>query len=326
MRKIPVHIVSGFLGSGKTTFLVDLLKQKRSCEQWALIINEFGRVSVDSCTIGESVKSGEKIYELAGGCICCSASHLFRENLAKITGSGNFERIIIEPSGLGGVDLISDIISGFPVLKKMPVICMVNVFSIGEARLKINPLFNAQIRLADVILFSHCDLPEADQQKEKLLYEFQKRFPGKKYWLKTGICVEDFLLNLEISRESGDGTVYRPALHEKSTAYSEKTFTFDPEICFHTGLLDEILSGFPSVIRAKGHIRTNDGWKLVNFTRSEFNTENCTAKNLNELVIIFETSGTIDHFEIAIRKLAERPKKKKDGKIQNLPATHWQDT
>ena len=98
MEKIPVNIISGFLGSGKTTAIIKLLKEKTASEKWAVIINEFGKISIDGQTLRSSSDAGS-VFDIAGGCICCSAKGHFQENLEKIIQSGNFSRIIVEPSG-----------------------------------------------------------------------------------------------------------------------------------------------------------------------------------------------------------------------------------
>jgi G3E family GTPase len=58
MEKIPVNIITGFLGAGKTTAIIHLLNQKLSDEQWAVIINEFGKISIDSQTLKSSTVKG----------------------------------------------------------------------------------------------------------------------------------------------------------------------------------------------------------------------------------------------------------------------------
>ena len=78
-KKIPVIVVSGFLGSGKTTFLRYLLKE--SNKKFGLIINEFGDVGID----GDLIKSCDKcdeseddcVIELNNGCLCCTVQDDF---------------------------------------------------------------------------------------------------------------------------------------------------------------------------------------------------------------------------------------------------------
>lgn len=126
MGKIPVNIISGFLGSGKTTAIIKLLGHKNAGEQWAIIVNEFGKISIDCQTLSSSSPGGT-VYDISGGCICCSANGYFQENLEKIVRLGKYVRIIIEPSELGGIDMVSEIVVASPDLRLMPVICLVDI-------------------------------------------------------------------------------------------------------------------------------------------------------------------------------------------------------
>lgn len=178
MKKIPVNIISGFLGSGKTTAIIQLLSQKSDDVQWAVIINEFGKVSID----GQTLKSGSEagtVYEISGGCICCSANGYFRENLEQIIQSGNYSRIIVEPSGLGGIDMVSEIVSTNTDLQLMPVICLVDILGIENPRLQLNPIYRMQISTSSMIAFSKCDLIDVVNE-ELLINLFKSIFPEKK--------------------------------------------------------------------------------------------------------------------------------------------------
>ena len=102
-KKIPVIIVSGFLGSGKTTFLRYLLK--KSNKKFGLIINEFGDVGID----GDLIKSCDKcdeneddcVIELNNGCLCCTVKDDFVPSIkALLEYNPSIESIIIETSGL----------------------------------------------------------------------------------------------------------------------------------------------------------------------------------------------------------------------------------
>ena len=88
MNSIPVNIISGFLGSGKTTAIINLLRQKTTDEQWAVIINEFGKISIDSQTLRSITSDTGTVFDISGGCICCSARGYFQENLEKIINNG----------------------------------------------------------------------------------------------------------------------------------------------------------------------------------------------------------------------------------------------
>src|SRR4051794_1452498 len=99
--KVPVTIITGFLGSGKTTLIRHIL-QNAGGRRLALIINEFGDVGVD----GEILKScgacpEDNVIELANGCICCTVADDFAPAIiALLKRDPRPEHIIIETSGL----------------------------------------------------------------------------------------------------------------------------------------------------------------------------------------------------------------------------------
>src|SRR6202044_359570 len=99
MAKIPVTIVTGFLGSGKTTLIRHVLEHAMG-RRLALIINEFGDVGVDGAIL-QSCCPEENIVELANGCLCCTVADEFVPALDVILSRvPAVEHIVIETSGL----------------------------------------------------------------------------------------------------------------------------------------------------------------------------------------------------------------------------------
>ncbi|HCC96124.1 MAG TPA: cobalamin biosynthesis protein CobW, partial [Rhodobacteraceae bacterium] len=103
LTKLPVTVVTGFLGSGKTT-LIRHLMQNPGGKRLAIIVNEFGDVGVDgeilkSCAIPNCPE--ENILELANGCICCTVADDFIPTLERLMKlEPRPEHILIETSGL----------------------------------------------------------------------------------------------------------------------------------------------------------------------------------------------------------------------------------
>jgi len=103
LAKVPVTIVTGFLGAGKTTLIRHVL-QNAGDRQLALIINEFGDVGVDgeilrSCGIENCPE--ENIVELANGCLCCTVADDFAPAIeALLAHERRPDHIIVETSGL----------------------------------------------------------------------------------------------------------------------------------------------------------------------------------------------------------------------------------
>ncbi|KAI1614489.1 cobalamin biosynthesis protein CobW [Exophiala viscosa] len=97
MAPIPVTIITGFLGAGKTTLILNLIPQLPKDYKLALLKNEFGDVAVDSQLAGSASISG--VCELLNGCICCNLVGQLNDALFQLRDSVSPSRIIIETSG-----------------------------------------------------------------------------------------------------------------------------------------------------------------------------------------------------------------------------------
>ena len=71
---VPVHIVTGFLGSGKTTLIHQLIEQKPAHEKWAILVNEFGQIGIDQTMF--TARDDVVVKGLPGGCLCLSLIHI----------------------------------------------------------------------------------------------------------------------------------------------------------------------------------------------------------------------------------------------------------
>ena len=97
MAPIPITIITGFLGSGKTTLILNLIPQLPKDYRLALLKNEFGDVAIDSQLANSSAIAG--IQELLNGCICCNLVGQLGDALEDLRKEVNPSRIIIESSG-----------------------------------------------------------------------------------------------------------------------------------------------------------------------------------------------------------------------------------
>ena len=110
-KRIPVNIVAGPLGVGKTTTINHLLSLRPENERWAVLVNEYGLVGLDAALMKGPTSSkhapGVEIKELAGGCICCSAGFMFEVSLGLLL-QRRPARLLIEPTGLAALSGILD--------------------------------------------------------------------------------------------------------------------------------------------------------------------------------------------------------------------------
>lgn len=81
LPRVPINLITGFLGTGKTTALLTLLAQKPADQVWAVIVNEFGEVGIDGAVLEGA---GAEIREIAGGCLCCATGPQLPITLAKV--------------------------------------------------------------------------------------------------------------------------------------------------------------------------------------------------------------------------------------------------
>lgn len=84
---IPTNIITGFLGVGKSTAILYLLKNKPDNERWAVLVNEFGEIGVDGSLFQgqHDQEQGVFIREVPGGCMCCAARFAYASSAKPAT-------------------------------------------------------------------------------------------------------------------------------------------------------------------------------------------------------------------------------------------------
>ncbi|MFH2085773.1 MAG: GTP-binding protein [bacterium] len=153
-KQLPILLVTGFLGSGKTTFINYLIKNN-SDKLISLILNEFGDVKLESQFIEK--EGVGLITELANGCMCCVAkSDIPRVVRYILSEAPHTEHIIIEASGLSDPDPVREVLSQgelTSLIRLDTIVCIVdavNFDSLSQA----HPLVLSQIADADLIVVS----------------------------------------------------------------------------------------------------------------------------------------------------------------------------
>ena len=173
MSLIPVTILTGFLGSGKTTLINHLLRQDQD-ERIAIIENEFGSVNIDGALIHP--QANVEVIELSNGCVCCSIrgelSAALQDILAKIDdGALHIDRLILETTGLADPGPIIQTFFVDEVLRERlmldAVITLVDAHHITR-QLDEHRVASAQIGFADRIILSKTDLIDASEKNHVL--------------------------------------------------------------------------------------------------------------------------------------------------------------
>lgn len=158
LQHIPTHVISGSLGAGKTSVLRSLMTQRPSHERWAVLINEFGDIGLDSALL-DGDQDGVSFTEVAGGCVCCVNGVPFQVGLVQLLRKTKPDRLFIEPSGLGHPLQLLEQLRDVPWLDVLAVQPMVLVLdaqrtSSDTALASIEPALLAQTGL---VVVNKCD-------------------------------------------------------------------------------------------------------------------------------------------------------------------------
>ena len=167
----PVFLVTGALGSGKTTFLRNILARPLLDGESAVIVNDFGDLMFDGLLLGEQ---GADIVELPGGCICCSAADEFRGAVRRVL-ERRPARLFVEASGIAETAPFRDDLYLIG-LTAQATICLVDSANFFAMRTAL-PSVDEQISAADVFLLSKTDLVD-NSAVETLESQLRDRRPG----------------------------------------------------------------------------------------------------------------------------------------------------
>ena len=285
LSKLPVTVVTGFLGSGKTTLIRHLMTNPQG-KRLAVVVNEFGDVGVDgeilkSCAIPEC--PAENIMELANGCICCTVADDFIPTIEALMAlEPRPEHIIIETSGLA---LPKPLLKAFDwpdIRSKITVdgvIALADAEAVAAGRFApdvkaveaqraaddsldhetpLSEVFEDQISCADIILLTKPDLAGADglaKAKDIIAAEAPRPLPVVE--VAEGIVDPRIVLGLEVAAE--DDMDARPSHHDEHDDHEHDDFdsiVVDiPEVDDPADLVAKIeqMARQQNILRVKGY-------------------------------------------------------------------------
>ncbi|BFM39846.1 cobalamin biosynthesis protein CobW [Synechocystis sp. LKSZ1] len=246
MTKIPVTVITGFLGAGKTTLVRHLLQNNQG-RRIAVLVNEFGDVGIDgellkSCQVcddeTESVNPSSQIIELTNGCLCCTVQEEFYPVMqALLQRREELDCIVIETSGLA---LPKPLVQAFrwPDIRQYAtvdgVITVVDGQALAQGQLvgdlaallqqrqadpnldhetPLEELFEDQLACADLVLLTKTDQLQAPQRQTVEKWLKQELRPGVKIIpCQQGVINPDILLGFQAAVE--DNLSERPSHHD----------------------------------------------------------------------------------------------------------------
>lgn len=151
MNRIPLQVVGGFLGVGKTTLVRKLVAARAGVERAAVIVNDFGEAGIDAAVLGP----GMKVAAIPGGCVCCTAPEGLVEALRSLLADGGVDRVFIELSGLSRPQDVVDMLARSDlaaILDRRPTLVLVDPGATGD-----DPLRREQIEAGEILVVTNVD-------------------------------------------------------------------------------------------------------------------------------------------------------------------------
>ena len=151
------NLITGFLGSGKTTTILHLLAHKPAGERWAVLVNEFGEVGIDGALLADS---GAVLKEIPGGCMCCVNGLPMQVGLNTLLRQTRPDRLLIEPTGLGHPKQILDMLTAEvyqPWIDLRATLCLLDPRQLLDPRTVRDENFRDQLAASDIIVANKAD-------------------------------------------------------------------------------------------------------------------------------------------------------------------------
>ncbi|MCP1309303.1 GTP-binding protein [Paenibacillus tyrfis] len=289
--KIPVTVLSGYLGAGKTTILNYVLNHRHGLKV-AVIVNDLSEVNVDAALIqdgGGLSRTDEKLVEMSNGCICCTLREDLLREVERLALEGRFDYILIESTGVGEPVPVAQTFTyideehGIDLSRWCRLDCMVTVvdayrfwhdYSSGESLLErqqavgaddtrdvVDLLIN-QIEFCDVLILNKCDLVEEEElnELEGVLRKLQPRaklLRAERGQVNPEEILDTGLFDFEAASTSAGWMQELMNDHHtpETEEYGISSFVYERRRPFHPERLTAWMSDWPeAIVRAKGTV------------------------------------------------------------------------
>ena len=290
MTQLPVTVLSGFLGAGKTTVLSHILNNRQG-RKVAVIVNDMSEINIDSAIVQSEVslnRSEETLVEMSNGCICCTLREDLLEEVTKLSKEGRFDYLVIESTGISeplpvaetftfadenGVSL-SDVADLDTMVTVVDAVNFMKDYdeakylqdtgeSLGdEDERSVADLLVDQVEFADVILISKTDLvSSADIERLtailKTLNTDAKIVPISQGQVDIDEVLNTGLFDFERAQQAPGWLKEMRGEHVPETEeYGIGSFTYEARRPFHPEKFHEFLHGtdkYGKLIRSKGY-------------------------------------------------------------------------
>ncbi len=294
----PVTLLTGFLGSGKTTVLRHLLGADHGLRLTA-IVNDLGSVNVDAVTLGVSAGSGRSIerLELANGCACCLLNDDLGDVLAAaVTVEESPDALLVEASGAADPVAMATTVEASSSLRLDGIICVVDAeqWPMQLDRPALRETARRQIEAAHLVLLAKTDLVSIEAAAE-VTRSIASIAPGRRVIPTVDGVVEPALLLGAALLGAG----FRPPAQPHDLTFVTETVAVDAPL--DLAKLGEWLETDHRLLRAKGWVTGTDGelYELQVVGRRWTLTRTDVARS-PEVVMIADDRSAIEAASVAL--------------------------
>ncbi|MCR5023151.1 MAG: GTP-binding protein [Lachnospiraceae bacterium] len=291
-REVPIVIITGYLGSGKTTLMQNILKQEK--RRIALIVNDMGSINIDASILnktGNQVAQVEMV-EMQNGCICCTLRDEFMAEIERMSKDKSIEAIFVEASGISEPSSIAGAFLNYEEMTEDTRVYLKTVVSVVDVdRIYREFLYNLtsdeetedgdvinlimdQIEFCNLMILNKTDLLSKEQLKEvkEGLRSLQQEAEmiecvNGNVDLEVLLNREDFDFD-EVEAYSAVQRALNNCEHDDEKAcvdeYGISSFVFEERRPFNRDAFNKLIEEYPEVlIRTKGYIWFSDDWEHV---------------------------------------------------------------
>lgn len=258
---VPVTVVGGYLGAGKTTLVNHLLRTADGL-RLAVLVNDFGALPIDRDLI---VGSDGDTLEISGGCICCSyGSDLMEALLDLPRRRPGIDRVLIETSGVALPGMVASavgLLQGY-ALDGTVVLADAETVRARAADAYIGDTITRQLAAADLVILNRCDLVSEATRAETLRWVEAEAPDGRVVPAERGVVPAELVLGLHRSGDRASTVLRTPGGVAASVLY--ESVELKPDRAVDVERLARALTAPDSgVLRAKGFLRDKDGRLVI---------------------------------------------------------------
>ena len=252
---IPLTLISGYLGTGKTTLINNLLRTTK--KKIALLVNDFGDVNIDESLIEARTES---VMSIAGGCVCCSYGNELIETLESMSSSKFLpDHIVLEASGIALPSKIIQTISLMDFLSFHGTVLLTDASRLTSQLndVYISDTISLQIEQHDLLVLNKTDLLSEDELSD-CIDTVSKRFEIRKFLKTVNAHIEekDMLLDFDPSERDKSDKIKL----EKKQEHGFISSTIKPTGTINTDALSMLLQDpIYNIERAKGFFKNKKG-------------------------------------------------------------------